>query len=77
MLALVDDVLTLDQAVVFESAKDRPILFSALAWADVLLTHDRKDFGALLGSEFYGLSIIDPGAFPVRQRAANRLRSRT
>lgn len=30
-ITLVDDVLTMDQAVVFDSAKDRPILFSALA----------------------------------------------
>jgi len=41
-LVLMDDVLTLDRAVVFESAKDRPILFTALAWSDVLLTLDRE-----------------------------------
>ncbi len=29
-LTLMDDVLTLDRAAVFEPAKDRPILFSAL-----------------------------------------------
>jgi hypothetical protein len=52
---LMDDVLTLDRAAVFEPAKDRPILFSALAWADVLLTLGREDFGALLGRTFYGL----------------------
>jgi predicted nucleic acid-binding protein len=62
-LVLVDDVLTLDRPVVFGPAKDRPILYSALAWADVLLTLDRADFGMLLGSKFYGLSILTPGAF--------------
>jgi hypothetical protein len=69
----VDDVLTLDRAVVFEPAKDRPILFTALAWADVLLTLDRADFGALLGSTFYGLAIVTPGLFLERERAAGRL----
>lgn len=73
-LALVDDVLTLDRAAVFEPAKDRPILFSALAWSDALLTLDREDFGALLGSTFYGLSILTPGMFLQRERAAGRLR---
>jgi len=62
-LALVDDVWTLDRAAVFEPAKDRPILFSALAWSDILLTLDRADFGSLLGNAFYGLQILTPGMF--------------
>jgi len=71
-LALMDDVLTLDRAAVFEPAKDRPILFSALAWAEVLLTLDRADFGGMLGGTFYGLSILTPGLFLERERAAGR-----
>jgi len=51
-LVLKDDVLTLNWPTVFPVTKDRPVLFSALAWADVLLTHDRADFGALLGKGF-------------------------
>ena len=51
-LRLMDDVLTLDRIVVFGPAKDRPILFSALAWAEALLTLDRGDFGAMLGGTF-------------------------
>ncbi len=51
-----------------------PILFSALAWSDVLLTLDSKDFGDLLGSEFYGLPVLRPGAFLEREHAMNRLR---
>ena len=35
-LDLVDDVLTIDKPAVFPVNKDRPILFSALATADVL-----------------------------------------
>ena len=34
-LLLMDDVLTLDRPVIFLAGKDRPILFGALAWADV------------------------------------------
>jgi hypothetical protein len=73
-LALVDDVLTVDRAAVFTPAKDRPILFSALAWAEALLTLDRADFGPMLGGTFYGLSILTPGMFLERERAAGRLR---
>ncbi len=73
-IQLMDDVLTLDRPVIFESVKDRPILFSALAWADVLLTLDRDDFGSLMGSRFYGLDVLRPGDFLVRERDAGRLR---
>jgi hypothetical protein len=62
-LVVADDIVTLDRIAVFEPAKDRPILLSALAWADVLLTLDRADFGSLLGTEFYGLAVLTPGAF--------------
>jgi predicted nucleic acid-binding protein len=75
-LVLTNDVLTLDRAAVFEPAKDRPILFSALAWSEVLLTLDRADFGTLLGGTFYGLSILTPGMFLERERAAGRLPQR-
>jgi len=69
-----DDVLTLNQLAVFPVTKDRPVLFSALAWADVLLTLDRNDFMTLLGDEFYGLPVLKPGTFLERQRAAGVLR---
>jgi predicted nucleic acid-binding protein len=73
-LLLMDDVFTADRPAVFAPAKDRPILFSALAWADVLLTLDRGDFEALLGNEFYELKIFTPGQFLVRVRAAGTLK---
>jgi hypothetical protein len=73
-LLMVDDVFTVDRPAVFAPAKDRPILFSALAWADVLLTLDRGDFENLLGNEFYGLPILTPGNFLLRERAAGRLK---
>jgi hypothetical protein len=66
-----NDILTLHFPSVFAPSKDRPILFSAFAWADVLLTLDRHDFGPLIGKTFYGLPILTPGMFleSLRQRA--------
>ena len=72
-LVIVDDVVTLDRPVVFGPSKDRPILFSALAWADVLLTLDRGDFGGLMHMPFYGLLVLTPGMFLNQERAAGRL----
>ena len=73
-LLVMNDVFTLDRPAVFGPAKDRPILFGALAWADVLLTHDEGDFGALADRRFYGLRIERPGIFLEQERAAGRLR---
>jgi hypothetical protein len=42
-ISLVDDVVSIDRALVFPASKDRPVLITALAWADVLLTLDRED----------------------------------
>jgi predicted nucleic acid-binding protein len=72
-LVIAENVLTLDRQSVFPAAKDRPILFSALAWADVLLTLDRGDFGGLLDAEFYGLRVLTPGTFLSQERSAGRL----
>ena len=73
-LLVMDDVLTLDRPAVFHAAKDRPILFSALAWADVLLTLDRGDFGSLMDKPFYELLVLKPGVFLERERGAGRLK---
>ena len=72
-LRAMPDVFTVDRLAVFAPVKDRPVLFSALAWADVLLTLDRGDFATLLGNEFYGLQILTPGRFLLRERASGRL----
>lgn len=74
-LVLRDDILTINQLAVFPVTKDRPVLFSALAWADVLLTFDRQDFMTLLGHQFYGLPVLKPGMFLERQRDAGALRN--
>lgn len=72
LLADVPDVLTLDRPVVFPVRKDRPVLFTAAAWADVLLTLDRRDFTGLLGGSFYDLAILTPGEFLKRYEDARR-----
>ena len=72
-LTIEDNVSSLDRPTTFASAKDRPILFSALAWADVLLTLDSKDFGELLESDFYGMPVLRPGGFLERERLIGRL----
>lgn len=73
-LLVMNDVLTVDRLAVFDVPKDRPILFSALAWADVLLTLDQADFGKLLGTAFYNLAILAPGRFLQRERDLGRLK---
>jgi predicted nucleic acid-binding protein len=73
-LRLVRDAWTSDRPAVFGVAKDRPVLFTAAAWADVLLTLDTADFLGLLGSTFYALQVLTPGMFLEWQRAAGKLR---
>jgi hypothetical protein len=69
----VDDVFSLDRPVAFAASKDRPILFTALAWADVLLTLDKMDFADLLGGTFYGMQVLLPCEFLRQERIAGRL----
>ena len=76
-IIIVDDVVSLNRPVIFAASKDRPILFTALAWAEVLLTLDRADFAELLGSQFYGLRVRLPSDFLAEERAAGRLKPRT
>ncbi|WP_395716745.1 hypothetical protein [Prosthecobacter sp.] len=73
-ILIMDDVLTINRPVVFPVPKDKPILFGALAWADVLLTLDHADFGELLGESFYGMPVLKPGPFLKRERDNGRLK---
>lgn len=76
LLRVVTDVLTFAWPVVFPASKDRPVLFTACAVADVLLTLDRGDFAGVMGAEgFYGMPVMTPGNFLRRERAAGRLPS--
>ncbi len=72
-LTLVQDVLTISNPVVFSAAKDKPILFSAYASADILLTLDSKDFGHLLKKEFYGLRVLKPADFLIERRSLGEI----
>ena len=74
ILTVTRDVWTMDRPVVFEPAKDRPVLFTAAAWSTVLLTLDTNDFGALIETGFYHLKVSKPGTFLENERAAGRLR---
>ena len=67
------DELTFDWPIVFEASKDKSILFTALACADVLLTLDRRDFRDLLGQTIYGLRVLTPGEFLRIEREGGRL----
>ena len=70
---VVDDVVCFDRVLVFPVSKDRPVLLTALATANVLLTLDRADFMGALGSECYGMPILLPYDFLARERAVGRL----
>ena len=73
-LILTRDVWTMDRPAVFAPAKDRPILFTAAAWARVLLTLDAGDFGGVMDTGFYHLAVMRPGQFLERERMTGRLK---
>jgi predicted nucleic acid-binding protein len=54
------DELTFDWPLDFDVTKDKPVLITALACADVLLTLDRHDFRALMGQTVYDLRVLTP-----------------
>jgi predicted nucleic acid-binding protein len=68
-----DDVLTFEWPLIFNVTKDKPVLCTALACADVLLTLDRRDFGPLIGQTVYDLLVQTPGEFLRFERQAGRL----
>jgi hypothetical protein len=74
-LSTVRDLVSFDRPVVLGAAKDRPVLFTAAGWADVLLTLDRRHFGPLFQTGFYGLRVLPPGDFLFHERSAGRLRT--
>jgi predicted nucleic acid-binding protein len=62
-LRIEPDVWVHENPVIFPVPKDRPVLLSALASADWLLTLDRADFSRLLGDSVYHLRIATPAVF--------------
>ena len=69
---LATDEVTFEWPLVFQAAKDKPVLCTALASADVLLTLDRRDFQSVLGKSVYGLQVSTAGAFLRGEREAGR-----
>lgn len=74
-IMVMDDIVSLDKPMVFPVRKDLPVLLTALAWADVLITLDRDDFTGLLGSSFYSLRLLLPSEFLIEERSAGRLKA--
>ena len=72
-LSVVRDLTSFDYPAVFSPGKDRPVLFTAAGWADVLLPLDRRHFGRFFGSGFYSLRVSMPGDFLTAERKAGRL----
>jgi len=72
-LSIVRDLTSFDYPAVFSPGKDRPVLFTAAGWSDVLLTLDRLHFGRFFGAGFYSLRVSTPGDFLAAERKAGRL----
>jgi hypothetical protein len=71
-LSIVRDLTSFDYPAVFSPGKDRPVLFTAAGWADVLLTLDRQHFGRFFKLGFYSLRVTPPGEFLAAERDAGR-----
>ena len=68
------DALTSKDIVVFDKAKDRPVLISSLSVKpNALLTLDRADFHDRLGNQFYGIDIRTPGEWLMEMREAEKI----
>jgi len=50
-----------------------PVVFTAAAVAEVLLTLDRADFGGVMAAGSYGLPVMKPGDFLRQERDTGRL----
>ena len=75
LLQIVPDVLTIQNPVVFAAAKDKPVLFTAYASAEILLVMDKADFSGVIVAGFYGLQVTTPGLFLRTLRNTGRLPS--
>lgn len=68
------DAMISAEIIVFDKAKDRPVLISALSVKpSALLTLDRADFHDRLGTQFYGIDIRTPGEWLMEMREAGKL----
>jgi predicted nucleic acid-binding protein len=68
------DALSSEDIIIFDKAKDRPVLITALSVKpSALLTLDRTDFHDRLGPQFYGIDIRTPGEWLMQMRTAGKL----
>jgi hypothetical protein len=67
-IRIVPDVLVSNRPLLLARAKDKPVLISALASeSNYLLTLDIADFGIVLKTSVYGMSVATPRQFLVEQ----------
>ena len=65
---VVPDTLVSNRPLLLASAKDKPVLISALASeSNYLLTLDIGDFGIILNTSVYGVRVATPRQFLVKQ----------
>jgi len=63
-LEIVGAIYVIDRPIVFDSTKDKPLLFSAIgSGADYLVTSDKADFAHILGTVVYGVRVRTPKTF--------------
>ena len=67
-LRVVRDVVIYRLPMPSLKSKDIPVLATALAWADFLLTLDQEDFGVWVGRAVDGLRVLRPADFLIEQR---------
>jgi hypothetical protein len=67
------DEFVFEWPLAFAITKDKPVLVTALAYADILLTLDRRDFAVLIESSVYGLRVRTPAGFLREEREAGRV----
>lgn len=62
----VPNALTTKRPLLLTASKDKPVLISALAAkCETLLTLDTRDFGIVLSTEVYGMTVVTPRDFLV------------
>ena len=63
-LEVVGSIYVLDRPIVFDAAKDRPVLLSAIgSGAEYRVTLDTPDFAHVLGASVSGVKIHTPKTF--------------
>ena len=67
-LTILPNALTSNRPLLLTASKDKPVLISALAAkCDVLLTLDSGDFGVILETKVYGMTVSTPRSFLIEQ----------